>query len=48
LSVWEQLMRFGYTIRELKPGLPQVDAPSALGWKAYIVAVPPRRDGERT
>lgn len=47
LSVWEQLMRFGYTLRELKQGLPQVTAPSELGWKAYIVAVPPRRDGER-
>jgi len=47
LSVWEQLVRFGYTVRELKPGLPQVDAPSALGWKAYTVAVPPARDGER-
>jgi len=46
-SVWEQLMRFGYTVRELKKGLPNVRAPSELPWKAYIVAVPPRQDGER-
>lgn len=46
-SVWGQLMQFGYTVRELKPGLPQVTAPSELGWKAYIVAIPPRQDGER-
>jgi FkbM family methyltransferase len=47
LSVWEQLMRFGYAVRELKPRLPQVTAPKQLGWKAYIVALPPRQPRER-
>ncbi len=46
-SVWEQLMRHDYTVRELSKGLPQVDEPGELGWKAYILAVPPRQDGDR-
>ncbi len=46
-SVWEQLIPCGYTLHQLAKGLPQIAGPSELGWKAYIVAVPPRPDGER-
>jgi FkbM family methyltransferase len=46
-DVWEQTAHHGYTLRELVSGLPEVKSPADLGWKAYVVGVPPRSDGER-
>jgi FkbM family methyltransferase len=45
--VWDQLQRKDYAVRKLESGLPQVDGPAELGWKAYVVAIPPRPEGER-
>lgn len=46
-SVWEQLVRSGYSIRQMARGLPEITDPGQLGWKAYAVGMPPGEDGKR-
>jgi FkbM family methyltransferase len=41
-EVWNELTAAGYSICWMRPGFPVVPSLEALGWKAYIVAKPPR------
>jgi len=41
-EVWNALRAAGYRICWMRPGFPEVASLEALGWKAYIVAEPPR------
>jgi len=38
---WDEFNAAGYRLCHMHKGYPQVISPSALGWKAYIVAMPP-------
>lgn len=40
-ATWETLNAHGYHLYSMRPGYPPVDSAEALGWKAYIVALPP-------
>jgi FkbM family methyltransferase len=42
-EVWNALTAAGYSICWMRPGFPEVASLEAMGWKAYIVARPPRQ-----
>lgn len=35
---WQTLQEAGYTLHRMQPGLPPIETPSQLDWKAYLVA----------
>lgn len=38
---WDTLTGCGYTLNQMRPGFPPIEAFEDLGWKSYLVATPP-------